>query len=94
MSVWSADWGHGEGPGCSAPTEASERAGAGTEQGRWSDRWSLGREGPHGSVVATVLLYVLNGYMSIEARMTSTGEGKMSVLHTVGIDISKDWLDA
>ena len=55
--------------------------------------WSLGRKGPYGSVVATVLPYVLNGYMSIEARMTSTGEEKMTK-HTVGIDISKAWLDA
>ena len=44
-------------------------------------------------MVATVLPYVLNGYMSIEARMTSTGEGKMSIHRTIGIDISKDWLD-
>ena len=44
-------------------------------------------------MVATVLPYVLNGYMSIEARMTSTGEEKMTK-HTVGIDISKAWLDA
>ena len=28
------------------------------------------------SLVATVLPYVLNGYLSIKARMTSTGEGK------------------
>ena len=55
------------------PAEAS---GAGTEQGQWSDRWLLGRKGPSGSLVATVLPYVLNGYMSIMARMTSTGEGK------------------
>ena len=45
------------------------------------------------SMVATVLPYVLNGYMSIEARMTRTGEGKMTILRTIGIDISKDWLD-
>ena len=37
---------------------------------------SLGRKGPYGSLVATVLPSVLNGYTSIEARMTSTGEGK------------------
>ena len=36
----------------------------------------LGRKGPFGSLVATVLPYVLNGYSSIEARTTSTGEGK------------------
>ena len=35
-----------------------------------------GRKGPCVSVVATVLPDVLNGYTSIEARMTSTGEGK------------------
>ena len=35
-----------------------------------------GRKGPSSSVVATVLPNVLNGYTSIEARMTSTGEGK------------------
>ena len=35
-----------------------------------------GRKGPWSSVVATVLPNVLNGYTSIEARMTSTGEGK------------------
>ncbi|MCY3807937.1 MAG: Rpn family recombination-promoting nuclease/putative transposase [Gemmatimonadetes bacterium] len=35
-----------------------------------------GRKGPCVSVVATVLPNVLNGYTSIEARMTSTGEGK------------------
>ena len=45
------------------------------------------------SLVATVLPYVLNGYMSIKARMTSTGEGKMTH-QTVGIDISKAHLDA
>ena len=32
--------------------------------------------GRTGVLVATVLPYVLNGYMSIEARMTSTGKGK------------------
>lgn len=36
---------------------------------------------------------VLNGYMSVKARVTSTGEGKLTK-HTVGIDISKDHLDA
>ena len=36
----------------------------------------LGRQGPQMSVVATVLPNVLNGYLSIKARMTSTGEGK------------------
>ena len=35
-----------------------------------------GRKGPCVSVVATVLPNVLNGYTSIEARTTSTGEGK------------------
>ena len=35
-----------------------------------------GRKGPWSSVVATVLPNVLNGYTSIEARTTSTGEGK------------------
>ena len=35
-----------------------------------------GRKGPWFSVIATVLPNVLNGYTSIEARMTSTGEGK------------------
>ena len=44
-------------------------------------------------MVATVLPYVLNGYTSIVARMTSTGEGKMNILRSIGIDISKDWLD-
>ncbi len=37
-----------------------------------------GRKGAVGSVIATVLPDVLNGYTSIEARMTSTGEGKNS----------------
>ena len=37
---------------------------------------SLGRKGPRGSLVATVLPDVLNGYTSIEARMTSTREGE------------------
>ena len=37
---------------------------------------SLGRKGPSGSLVATVLPNVLNGYSSIKARTTSTGEGK------------------
>ena len=55
---------------------AGERAGAGIQQGRWSDRFMLGREGPQVSLVATVLPHVPNGYMSIEARTTSTGEGK------------------
>ena len=44
--------------------------------GRWSDREVAGRKGPYGSLVATVLPNVLNGYSSIEARTTSTGEGK------------------
>ena len=35
---------------------------------------SLGRLGPYLSVVATALPKVLNGYMSIKARMTRTGE--------------------
>ena len=35
-----------------------------------------GRKGAVGSVIATVLPNVLNGYTSIEARTTSTGEGK------------------
>ncbi len=35
-----------------------------------------GRKGAEVSVIATVLPNVLNGYTSIEARMTSTGEGK------------------
>ena len=35
-----------------------------------------GRKGPWFSVIATVLPNVLNGYTSIEARTTSTGEGK------------------
>ena len=35
-----------------------------------------GRKGPFLSVVATVVPDVLNGYTSIKARMTSTGEGK------------------
>ena len=35
-----------------------------------------GRKGAVLSVIATVLPDVLNGYTSIEARMTSTGEGK------------------
>ena len=52
-------------------------ASRGAEGGRWSDRFVLGRHGPQVSVVATVLPYVLNGYMSIKARMTSTGEGKI-----------------
>ena len=33
-------------------------------------------EGPSHSVVATVFSYVLNGYVSVKARMTSTGAGK------------------
>ena len=37
---------------------------------------SHGRKGPHVSLVATVLPHVLNGYTSIKARTTSTGEGK------------------
>ena len=37
---------------------------------------SLGRKGPSESLVAAVLPSVLNGYMSIEARTTSTGAGK------------------
>ena len=32
--------------------------------------------GPTSSVVATVFPNVLNGYMSVKARMTSTGDGK------------------
>ena len=38
-------------------------------------------------------LIVLNGYMSSKARITSTGEEKMTD-HTVGVDISKRHLDA
>ena len=34
-------------------------------------------EGPSRSVVATVFSYVLHGYVSVQARMTSTGAGKM-----------------
>ena len=37
-----------------------------------------GRKGAVVSVIATVLPNVLNGYTSIEARITSTGEGKNS----------------
>ena len=33
-------------------------------------------EGSSHSVVATVFSYVLNGYVSVKARMTSTGAGK------------------
>lgn len=44
-------------------------------------------------MAAAVLPVVLNGYVSVEARVTSTGEGKLTK-HTVGIDISKDHLDA
>ena len=39
-------------------------------------RGRMAIRGRSGFLVATVLPYVLNGYMSIEARMTSTGEGK------------------
>ena len=46
------------------------------ESGRWSDREVAGRKGPCRSLVATVLPQVLNGYLSIKARTTSTGEGK------------------
>ena len=49
-------------------------------------------EGPSRSVVATVFSYVLNGYVSVKARMTSTGAGKMPN-STVGVDISKTHLD-
>ena len=33
------------------------------------------------SLVATVFSYVLNGYMSVKARKTSTGEGKDARLY-------------
>ena len=48
------------------------------------------------SWVATVFPNVLNGYVGIMARMTSTGEGKMKedTPNTVGVDISKAHLDA
>ena len=39
-------------------------------------RGRLAVRGRMGVLVATVLPDVLNGYTSIEARMTSTGEGK------------------
>ena len=49
-------------------------------------------EGPSRSVVATVFSYVLNGYVSVKARMTSTGAGK-TPNSTVGVDISNTHLD-
>ena len=56
---------------------------------RWSDRCGLGHQGPFASGVATAFPNVLNGYMSIKARMRSTGGRKGMNGHTIGIDISK-----
>ena len=64
------------------PGLSSARGGERSEPERALDRdggridMLAGRKGPCVSVVATVLPNVLNGYTSIEARMTSTGEGK------------------
>ena len=49
-------------------------------------------EGPSRSVVATVFSYVLHGYVSVQARMTSTGAGKRPN-SPVGVDISNTHLD-
>ena len=53
---------------------SSFRGARASEGWRWSDRYVLGRLGPCLSGVATALPNVLNGCMSIKARMTRTGE--------------------
>ena len=57
------------------------------------DRFSLGRRGPTVSVITPVFSFGLNGYARHGPRMTSRGAEKM-IAHTIGIDISKDQLDA
>ena len=69
--------GSGEGPDCWVPAEVSvaSRSGCPTEA-VVGPRGRMAIRGRMGVLVATVLPSVLNGYTSIEARMTSTGEGK------------------
>ena len=45
------------------------------------------------SVIAPVFSFGLNGYTGIEARMTRRG-GEKTMQPVIGIDISKDTLDA
>ena len=49
--------------------------------------------GPNMSVIAPVFSIDLNGYQGFEARMTRPG-GEKTMRHTIGIDVSKDTLDA
>ena len=65
------------GPGCWVPAEASVASRSGCPTGTVvGPRGRLAVRGRMGVLVATVFPDVLNGYTSIEARMTSTGEGK------------------
>ena len=64
---------------------------------RWSDRfrrWPQMAAGEFGRPPSS--LHVLNGYMSIVARKTSTGGRKMKqdTANMVGVDVSKSHLDA
>ena len=45
------------------------------------------------SVITPVFSYDLNGYQGFEARMTRPG-GEKTMRHTIGIDVSKNTLDA
>ena len=60
---------------------------------RWSDRVLRGpSRGRRAVWVATVFSYVLNGYVRVQARMTSTGAGKRPN-SPGGVDISNTHLD-
>ena len=64
------------------PAEASVASRSGCPTGTVvGPRGRMAVRGRSGVLVATVLPYVLNGYMSIEARTTSTGEGKNNEHH-------------
>ena len=70
------------GPDCWVPAEASVASRSGCPTGTVvGPRGRMAVRGRSGVLVATVLPYVLNGYMSIEARTTSTGEGKNNEHH-------------
>ena len=63
---------------------------------RWrgKDRTPLGQSGPLPSMVGPAFSSDLNGYLGGKARMTRRGEGKATMQETIGVDISKDTLDA
>ena len=51
------------------------------------------KQGPNVSMIAPVFSNDLNGYQGFMARTTRPG-GEKTMRHTIGIDVSKDTLDA